>query len=373
MAQTSRIRMVGKALVAEGCRFSVLNIGAGPCPNSASRGIIDGIHFEYLPGPTSRPANFWKRTWMYARGLLQVSVRLYKLRRMQTNLCVYLWFGSGWYPLFHLFLRAIQLPIIQEVNEWWPGDRKRTIRNRNLRYSQGTLAISRPVIDRLKALPAYTSSHQILHVPILIDPDWTPCDDTNNGLTGDTPYILWCGNIGSSDEDVQFLLQVTKVLNESTTCRLLLIGKHNDSARTRIFEWANKLNLKNDLLNLPGYVSDDVLFKLMSGASALLLPLWETERSICRFPTKLGHYLSSATPVVTTRLGDLTFYLEDGKSACLALPNDVKGFSEKVSLLVRNPTLAKSIGQAGRCVAIQHLSIQANKAKLAQYFREMAR
>lgn len=373
MAQTSRIRMVGKALAAEGCRFTVFNIGAGLCPNSASRGAIDGIDFEFLPGPTVRPADRSKRAWMYVLGMLQAGLRLYRLRRKERDLCVYLWFGGGKYPFFLCFLQAIGLPVIQEVNEWWPGEKKRAIRNRYLKHSQGTLAISRPVIERLKALPNYTPAHRILHVPILIDPEeLSPHAGADVEQRGAPPYILWCGNIAASDEDIQFLLRVAKVVNEFERCRLLLVGKHSASAGVQVREWARIQKLKDDLVDMPGYVSDGELNRLMSGATALLLPLWETERSICRFPTKLGHYLGSATPVVTTGLGDATFYLEDGKSACLVPPDDAKAFAEKVILLIRDSRRALTIGRAGRHVAIEHFSIQAHKTQLAQFFAEVA-
>lgn len=374
MAQTSRIRMVGKSIVSEGCQFTVFNIGAGLCANPASCGMVDGISFEYLPGATSRPEGYLRRTWMYTRGLLQVCGRLRDLRNKESNLCVYLWFGWQRYPFLHLFLRSMRLPIIQEVNEWWPGAEKLAIRDRNLRVSQGTLAISRPIIERLKSLPSYSCAHKILHVPILIDPDkWSPCANSKADQAGDTPYILWCGNIGLSAEDIQFLLRLTKVVNESESCRLVLAGKHNGATCARISEWAKMMELGENRLVLPGYVPDDELNRLMSDASALLLPLWETERSICRFPTKLGHYLASATPVVTTGLGDLTFYLKDGESACLASANDVSAFANQVIGLIQNKTLAKAIGQAGRQVAIEHFSIKANKAKLAQFFTEVAK
>jgi glycosyltransferase involved in cell wall biosynthesis len=111
----------------------------------------------------------------------------------------------------------------------------------------------------------------------------------------------------------------------------------------------------------------------MNGAAALLLPLPETERSICRFPTKLGHYLSSATPVVATSVGDLTHYLENGKSACLVPPNDMNKFADSVAFLLRNTRHAKAIGMAGREVAMRHFSLLANKSKLVRFFMEIAR
>jgi len=136
---------------------------------------------------------------------------------------------------------------------------------------------------------------------------------------------------------------------------------------------AGDIGLKPEFLYLPGFVSDDKLRTLMNGAVALLLPLWDTERSACRFPTKLGQYLSSESAVVATAIGDLISYLVDGKSACLVAPNSVDGFAKKIILLLRNSEWAKSIGIAGREVAKQHFSIRANQDKIVHFFKYIAK
>jgi glycosyltransferase involved in cell wall biosynthesis len=374
MAPTSRIRMVGKALVAEGCRFTVLNIGAGPCPNPASRGTVDGIQFEYLPGPTLRPDGALGRKWLYAKGLLQACAKLYRLRRTQSNLCAYLYFPGDRYAILRRFLRGIRLPVIQDVSEWWPGFRSRLSRDRNLRFSQGTLAISHLIIDGLKALPSYTPAHRILRIPILIDPDeCSTAADFARCNSQSIPHMLWCGNIDLSGEDIQFLLRVCQAVNRSETCRLIIVGQHSESTRSQIFEWARAIGLDKGLLDLTGFVPDEEYNKLMSTAAALLLPLWETERSTCRFPTKLAHYLASARPIVTTGLGDLTMYLKNGHTAFLVPPNDVRTFSDRVTQLLRDKEMARSMGIAGWLIATEQFSVQANKTKLARFFREVAR
>lgn len=372
MAQVSRIRMIGKALLAEGCRFTVLNIGAGPCPNSASRGTVDGIEFAYCPGPTTRPERAWRRKWMYLRGVFHVSVRLFLLRRRERNLCVHLYVEEGQFHGFTRFLRAIGMPIIQEVNEWWPDSGRPGTRNWAVKMTQGSLAISRPIIERLKQLPAYTDEHRLLHLPILIDPDeWAvdvrsaeaPCT-----VPGELPYVLWCGNIDCSDQDVGFLLRVVKAVNDFETCRLVLVGRYRHSTGARIHALADALGLEERLVTFSGFVSDETFGCLMDKASALLLPLWDTERSICRFPTKLGHYLASGTPVVGTALGDLTRYLRQGESACLVPAGDVTAFAQAIIALRRNRQWARAIGASGRRVAIRHFSLDANRNRLAEFF-----
>lgn len=373
MAQTARIRMVGKALVASGCRFTVLNIGGGLCPNKTSSGAVDGIHFAHLPGGTERPSNSLIRRAIYTMGTLQVATRLHSIRKVERNLCVYSWLEGRKFALFHRYLRSIHCPIVEEVNEWWPGTSQSLIRQRSMCLTQGTIAISHPIVDRLKNLPLYRPAHRILRVPVLVEPiDWWPLGRTAGTPHSESPYIMWCGNIACSIEDIQFLLRVTKVVNDSEKCRLILVGKYDGSTSEGICKMAVDFGVKESLLEFSGFVSNSGLRRLMNEATALLLPLWETERSVCRFPSKLGYYLASATPVVATSLGDLTYYLENAKSACLVAPNNVNEFAERVTFLLRNKEQAKSIGMAGRQVAIQHFSIQANKAKLTQFFKEIA-
>jgi glycosyltransferase involved in cell wall biosynthesis len=234
--------------------------------------------------------------------------------------------------------------------------------------------ISHPIIDRLKKLPSYSPTHRILYVPILVDPDeWMPLGQVADTPRGDSPYVLWCGNLSEATKDIEFLIRVMKTVNDVEMCRLLLVGNHNESVRSSIYNLAGNIGLKERSLCLTGFVSDDELRKLMNGAEALLMPLWETERSVCRFPTKLGLYLSSATPVVATAIGELTRYLEDVKSAYLAPPNTINGFAERIIALIRDPKRAKSIGLAGQQVARRHFSIQAHQDQLVEFFSDLAR
>jgi glycosyltransferase involved in cell wall biosynthesis len=369
MAQTSRIRLVGQALVAGGCQFTVLNIGGGLCPNPASKGRVDGIQFEHLPGQTRRYGNPITRKLAHAIGALQAGARLSGLCRREPNVCVYSWFEGGRRAWFHRYLRSIPCNIVQEVNEWWPGVQERKIRDLNVRLTQGSLAISRPILERLTNLPSYTTAHKILRIPILVEPEqWMAPEHSICPPEFLQPYVLWCGNLGCATTDIEFLIRVVRTVNERVKCQLVLVGQYSGATHKQLCNLSASIGLRADCLRLPGYSPHDELRSLMNRASALLLPLWETERSLCRFPTKLGEYLSSTTPVVATSLGDLMGYLKDGDSACLVAPNAVAEFAERILFLLRNKEQAKAIGIAGREVARRHFSVEANRQQLTDFF-----
>jgi len=58
--------------------------------------------------------------------------------------------------------------------------------------------------------------------------------------------------------------------------------------------------------------------------------LFDDERSIARFPTKIGEYLAAARPVVTSSIGEVARYLEDATTAYLAAPGDAPAFGRKI-------------------------------------------
>ncbi len=92
-----------------------------------------------------------------------------------------------------------------------------------------------------------------------------------------------------------------------------------------------------------------------SKASALLIPLRPTVQDAARFPHKLGEYLASAKPVITTAYGEINNYeFIDEVSALVAKTYDPKQFSEKMQSVLNFPEKAKKIGLKGREMGMVH-------------------
>ena len=100
-----------------------------------------------------------------------------------------------------------------------------------------------------------------------------------------------------------------------------------------------------------GYVERDRLLQLYADASALLIPLFDDLRSRARFPTKVGEYLASARPVVTTAVGEMERFLTDRDTALVSPPGDPAAFAENLIAVLDDPELAARIGDAGRGLA----------------------
>ena len=88
-------------------------------------------------------------------------------------------------------------------------------------------------------------------------------------------------------------------------------------------------------------------------------------------PLKVEEYLASGLPVVATSCGDLDPHLRDGETALRVRPGDVPGLAKALIRLAGDPTLRRRIGQAGRKVAENHLSLRPTAERLVRLLEEV--
>ena len=363
--------MIGRAIAEAGADFSVFHIGGSPFRNP-SMGEIDGISFRYFPGKTNRPTNKLKRYLSRIRGA-QLAIReIRTVRRERGNVAVYLHAPGIFAVALTLILRQYRIPVVLELSEWWPGRWTHFLRCMLIRISQGTIAISNPILTRLK--PLCRDDHRLIRIPILVDchefaPQQSHDDRPESNVN---PHILWCGNLAAAREDVSFMLQAAaEVYKRKRGFLIVLVGAVDDSTRAAISNEAQRLGLPRDIVQMTGYVSDTELRRLMGQATALFLPLWRSERSICRFPTKLGQYLASGTAVVTASIGDVGACLEHNSSSMLYSPGNVSEAADCIRILIEEPRVMRSIGRSGRDVALRNFDFRLYGQSLVEYFAHL--
>jgi glycosyltransferase involved in cell wall biosynthesis len=126
-----------------------------------------------------------------------------------------------------------------------------------------------------------------------------------------------------------------------------------------------------DQVVLPGLVARDVLLTAYHNARALLLPLFGDAQSQARFPTKLGEYLLSGRPVVTSATGEVPSLLTHCETAFIAPPDSTEAFAEAINVALNEPEVASRVGQAGRKLAVDRLDYRAHGAVLAAWLRQL--
>ena len=171
------------------------------------------------------------------------------------------------------------------------------------------------------------------------------------------PYMAYCGSISKSKDGVDDLIRSFSIFHKAFPQEMLyLIG--SSSSKTEL----NELKKLTDELNISEYViftgtiNSNQIPQYLINADLLLLDRPNNKQAKYGFPTKLGEYLLSGTPVVVTDVGDVSVFLTDGVNAFVAKSSDPETFAEKMVLAFEDYKRSSAIGQKGKEMAIENFS-----------------
>lgn len=371
-ATAARILNLGRMLTEGGSGVTLLltrpSESTASDRNTSSEGMIAGIHYSYTCGTQVKASNFFGRRWQALRGACVALVRIRALARLHARETVlYLYTDTPSLSLAATAVaRALSVPVVTELCEWKPTMPSCSwaqllyYKFARLQTSDAIVAIS----TRLREKAAERSKAAICRIPILTD----VVEYLGPRSLVDRNLICWCGQVDSYFEDIAWLIQAFRfVLMRFPSARLAIVGECRAKDAAMVQRLLSAENVPAQAVQLLGYVDRPTLLELYSKSAALLLPLPESERSRCRFPTKLGEYLASGRPVITTAVGDLTRYLQDGATAFIAAPGDPVLFAEKIAAALKNPGRADTVGAAGREVARRHFHYAQHGPKLVKF------
>lgn len=379
MADTSRARLLAQALHEAGARVRVLCLQVSERPphveNKELRGLWRGVPYEYATWTTVRHESFVLRRLVAAWGWAHGAFRLIQLQRHGHLDVAYLWF---WAPrpsvqryVMLALLHMLRVPVVAELNELpWSFSEGLAIWGRRLsplRGVTGVVSISAFLTDWALA-EAPRGRVRVIEVPIVVDVNEQSPAQYPEG----DPIVVFAGS-PAYDETIRFIYAAMKrVWMDVPQCRLVVTGTSpSDTSATWLFKESG--GLASDVrVTLTGYLARSDLLQLYGRAHALLIPLFDDDRSRARFPTKIGEYLAAARPVVTTAVGETTRYFEDNVNAVVCSPGDSALYGDRIVALLRNPELAASIGRRGRALATARFHYASHSEALYREFASLA-
>jgi len=360
LADSMRLRLLARALVEQGAEANVFCVRAIDRPpaveNARAKGTWNGVSFEYTPGSSIRPSSFAMRRWLELRGWAVAAIRLIQSRRQGRLDCVFtacpsdeLTFGR---ELGLAFGRLVRRPVFIQLNErpWTTKARPRRLERwlSPLWGVQGVVSISQYLSDWTRSERERLGQHVVLvEIPIVVDVGEQGTSEYPNGA----PSVLFAGS-PVYDATIDFILTAMKtVWEEHPACRLTITGVNPERPQSA---WLmerlrdGELDLRVDVV---GYLSRDDLLAAYSRSHALLIPLFDDVRSKARFPTKLGEYLASGRPVVTTSVGEVRRFMSDGVDAYITPPDDPVAYGQRICDVLSDCSAASQVGRAGRQLA----------------------
>ncbi len=170
------------------------------------------------------------------------------------------------------------------------------------------------------------------------------------GLEPDKKIVLFVGRLYHRKGLEPLLRSIPPVLEQFENVTFAISGTGFKEKEESLRKLAKKLNIEN-VVNFLGYVPDEKLPELYSASDIFVLPaIYEN------FPFAILEAQSTGLPVVSTNVGGIPEFLEDGKNGFVIEPGDEPELTKKLLRLLQNPDLAKKMGDLGRQLIEKNLS-----------------
>lgn len=357
LAEAQKIILISKSLLLKQNKVTVISRNGtyrkNENPELKAEGIYENIVYKYASGSCMRNDNFIKRRIFELKGKINELILLKKMKK-ENNLdfailstrsfsLIFYYSLLGKILGFKVILNYVEYysAIKKEKNQWAKRFNDFLFDNYAPAVTDSIFPISEFLINECKKK---FPSKSFLKIPPLTDfsryENIDPLDSEK--------YFLFCGYAGYK-EIILFIIDAFELIeNPSYYLYLIINGPESDMqvVQDYIVTKSKKENIKTF-----SRLNEKKLFTYYKNAKALLIPLRPTFQDIARFPHKIGEYLASANPVISTNYGEIKNYFTDMKNMLLAETYDVKLFAEKMQFVIDHPEESKKIGKSGMDLA----------------------
>ena len=182
--------------------------------------------------------------------------------------------------------------------------------------------------------------------------------------------VGYCGTVTAENGVIDLIDAMSLLWAAEVPAKLLIIGNANQEALFKIDSCKSSLNIK-DSITVTGHVAPTSVEDLLNRCTVLVNPRGRGIAADSGFPTKVGEYLATGLPVITTKVGELALCLCDRNQVVFAEPDDPVSLHDAMRFVWQNPAEAAKIGAAGKVWAENNLEYRANADRLAKFIDSM--
>jgi glycosyltransferase involved in cell wall biosynthesis len=193
----------------------------------------------------------------------------------------------------------------------------------------------------------------------------TPILNSHIKKTFNTPiYLLYSGTYAPKD-GVDYLIDGVIRANEmGFSCNLILVGKGAPQHMTVLEKIKDKR-----YIDYRGFVSDEKLINIMLNSDILCVTRTNSTFANYGFPFKLSEYLATGNLVLATNVGDISDYIQNGKSAIIIPPENTAAIAEAIKYVIENPAESLKIALGGYEAMQKHFSIDVVGKKFIDFLK----
>jgi len=343
---TLRIHSYCRALVRSGYFVKVYLIAPSndAAVNNDKKGVYEGVQYEYVTKITwsSQNPTLLIKVFYYLYGIGKTMVLLRKDKihillsyhtQLLSNLC------------FWFFSRIRKNPFILDKTEFPSSfSKSENFWSKILLFEyklfDGIVVISQELEKFYRKV-----NRRIFLLPMTIDPERF---GSRSKKKVKDPYIAVLFGRHNRDGVFDSVKAYHKYLEMQPTSPWLLqlIGDFNYlEDRHEIKDYIRVNNLDQKVI-ITGMVNNSDIPQYLLDASCLMTTPQHFNSG--GFPTKLGEYMLSGTPVVVTSAGEIPLYVKHGEDVLLSEPGDIKNIASNLIQVQRDPDAAKKMGECAQ-------------------------
>lgn len=378
LAHIQRITLLGRALIDAGCQVSVVCRmwvwRSDVKTQYGKEGVHEGIHYKYTVDSPFRPKTFIERQYQRIKGLVKEFFYIKKLKKegkLDAAILSTMNFNDALrYKVYSMFLGfpiAVNLvemassldrrsSFILRIHNW-------LMENWLLKHFDGAMPISDKLVEFYEEIAPKKGN---MKVPVICDYDKFAVVERNP----EEPYFLYCASISFMNV-VEFVMKAYQTMNHADKIKLyLLIGVRKEEQLEELKKELEE-RFPEGNIKLFSNVSYEKLMQLFTNAEALLIPLRHTVEDTARFPHKIGEYLATGNPVITTNVGEIKTYFTDEVNALVSEKYDTAKFAEKMNYVVNHKDHAKKLGLAGKELGENNFDFKPYGKSIKQFLQEL--
>lgn len=337
-------------------------------------GLYKGTRYRYMTKQSVRSKFFFRRAIEdYCGYFLTLLYIIFKMKK--TDRIILYEGGYIWHRLVLWAAHIKGTKVVLELNELPYGT---TIQNKRLekkrkKYERlvmpkldGVLAISHTLKEYADS---FLSSSQSLIVPIIV----SIAESKKIPIKHYQKYLFHSGTLLQQKDGILDILKAFGVLlkDNSIDLHYVFTGNLENSIDKEAIKTIIKEYSLDDNVHFTGYLEKEELTYLQEHAFATIIYKNDNIQNKYCFSTKLGEYLMSGCPVITTNVGEAMFYLEDRRNALIVPYGNQKALLDAIKLLIRDCDLRTQISSNGKLLCNKEFSSIYRTKCIINYLQEL--
>ncbi len=235
----------------------------------------------------------------------------------------------------------------------------RPVVHRFIRRAEGRTCVSGAQQDALAANGL--SGFEVIHNGI--DPaeyrlPKQPVDAARAEL-GDRPTVLLAGRLSEGKGIFQLLTALEKALRQVPGAQLCLLARSADVAAVGFQHPELTASLYNG-----GWRHGEGLRAVFAAVDVITVPSIIMDN----FPMVALEGMAAGKPVIGSCFGGIQEMVQDGITGYIINPFDIDAFADRLVRLLRDPDLARQMGEAGRARIAAHFTLEQQGAEMLRIF-----